>query len=155
MNARKIANEFNTEFRGLTEKTVMHALNFMWPILLKLEEHVAWFRLNGSISLCKIICLASLVENEEGKKHSNFTGICTEECTAFHWPCCIPCSYLRKYAIYSVGHFDNTRNETKKRNKKIIILNSLKYCNFGLLYNFQIKFQVIYFFNVAAFVFSL
>lgn len=44
---------------------------------MELEEHVAWFKLNGSISFRKIICLASLVENKEGKKHRNVTGICT------------------------------------------------------------------------------
>lgn len=45
---------------------------------------MAWFKLNESISLCKIICLVSLVEDKEGEKHGNFTGICTEICSAFH-----------------------------------------------------------------------
>lgn len=134
MNAGKTANEFSTEISELIQKTVMCVLKFgMWAILLKLEEHVAWFKLNGSISLCKIICLASLVEDKEGKKRGDFTGICTEMCPAFHWPCCIPSSYLGMYAMYSVGPSASARKEIKMGNQRTIILNSLKYCNCAIV----------------------
>lgn len=50
-----------------------------------MEEHVVWFKLDESISLCKIICLASLVEDKEGRKPGHFTGTRSEI-----RPCCTP-----------------------------------------------------------------
>lgn len=117
-NTEKTAHEFHAEFRELIEKIVKYVLKFsVWAILWKLEEHVAWFKLNESISLCKIICLVSLVEDKEGEKHGNFTGICTEICSASHWPCCIPSLYLRMHAMCSVGHCASARKEIKMGNK--------------------------------------
>lgn len=103
--------------------------------LMELEEHVAWFKLNGSISFHKIICLASLVENKEGKEHCNAIGICT----ALH----SPPAYAWESMRCTLWDMLPMQGVKQGRETKIIMLNSLKYCNFVFLHNLQIKSRVI------------
>lgn len=77
-----------------------------------MEEHVAWFKLNESISLCKIICLTSLVDDKEGRKPGHSTGTRSEI-----RPCCTPAQTWER-VIPSGGHSASARKEIQRGSKK-------------------------------------